>query len=67
MTRVSFGLPVPIAAVLLIPVTAARFQKKDVPAAVLAGVYVNGVLLQIADGVNVLVNTGDGFTVTTTL
>ena len=35
LTNVSFILPVPVAAVLLIPVTAARLQANVVPAVVL--------------------------------
>ena len=67
MISISDGFPVPAAAGLLIPGIAARFQVKIVPVVVLAGVYENRVLLQIAGGVWELVRTGTGFNVTTTL
>ena len=66
MISVSFGLPVPEAAGLLIPATAALDHAKVVPAVPLVGVYENTVLLQIAGGVNELVSVGAGFTFTTT-
>jgi hypothetical protein len=59
----SFGLSVPEAAGLLIPVTALRTQLKVVPEVALVGLYENSVLLQIPGGVNVLLRDGDGFTV----
>ena len=63
----SFGFPVPDAAALLIPATAALVQLKVVPAVLLVGEYENIVLLQIAGGVSELVSSGVGLTVTTTL
>jgi hypothetical protein len=67
LINVSFGLPDPEAAGLLIPATAARFQANVVPATPLVGLYENIVLLQIAGGVKVLVSVGLGLTTTTTL
>ena len=66
MIRVSFGFPVPVAARLLIPATAGRFQLKVVPPVALAGEYEKTVLLHIAGGVSELVSVGLGLTVTTT-
>lgn len=60
---VSFGLPVPEAAGLLMPATMALDQLKVVPATLLVGVYENTVLLHIAGGVSVLVKVAVGYTV----
>jgi hypothetical protein len=60
-------LPVPFAARLLMPGTIALLQLNVVFAVLLVGVYAKVVLLQIAGGVSVLVSSGVGLTVTTTL
>jgi hypothetical protein len=57
----------PLEANSLIPTTAARVQLKVDPVVALVAVYVKLSPLQIALGVNVLLRTGSGFTVTTTL
>jgi hypothetical protein len=49
--------------VLLIPVTADLDQVKVAPGVALVGVYVNGVPLQTAGGVSVLLKVGRGKTV----
>ena len=67
LISISFGLPVPEEAGLLIPAITARVHAKVIPVVPLAGLYENRVLLQIAGGVSVLVSAGVGFTVTTTL
>ena len=67
LIRVSFGLPVPDVAGLLIPAMAARDHAKVTPAVPLVGLYENTVLLHIAGGVSELVREGIGFTTTTTL
>ena len=66
MINVSFGSSLPDAAGLLIPATKALVQANVVPVVPLVGVYENTVLLQMAEGVRVLVRTGEGLTVTTT-
>ena len=66
MINVSFGLPDPEAAGLLIPATKALFHAKVVPATALLGLYEKRVFVQIAAGVSVLVSVGIGFTITTT-
>ena len=66
LTSVSLGSPVPEAAGLLMPATAALVQLKTVPAVPLVGVYENSELLHIPGGVSVLVSVGPGLTVTTT-
>ena len=59
-------LPVPFAAALLIPVTAARLQVNVVPGVVLVGVYVNAVpLVAVAD--KLLDKTGIAFGAATPL
>ena len=67
LIRISPGSPVPEAAGLLIPATAARVQANVTPVVPLVGVYENNVLLQMAGGVNELVSKGIGLTFTTTL
>ena len=67
LINVSFGLPDPEVAGLLIPATAALFHANVVPATPLVGLYENNVLLHIAGGVNELVSVGIGLTTTTTL
>ena len=47
LTNVSLMLPVPLAAALLIPVTAARLQANVVPVVALVAVYVNAVPLVV--------------------
>ena len=59
-TNVSFMLPVPLAAALLTPVTAARLQANVVPDVVLVAVYVKPVPL-VAVAVKLLERTGIGF------
>ena len=63
MVSVSLTLAVPLDAGSVIPATNARLQANVAPAVALVAVYVNGVPLQIAAGDNVLLNTGEGFTV----
>ena len=60
LMSVSFGLEDcgVVTAALLMPATAARVHVKLAPLEDEAGVYVNDVLLQTADGVNELLNTG---------
>ena len=65
--RVSFGLPAPAPAALLIPATTARVHAKLVPEVPLVGVYENRELLQMAGASNKLVNAGIGFTTTSLL
>jgi hypothetical protein len=67
LKSVSAGSPVPVEAGLLISVIAALFQLNWTPVVELVGVYENGVLLQIAGGVRVLVSMGCGFTTTVTV
>ena len=57
---VSAILPDPLAAALLIPLTAARLQVNVVPLTELAGVYVNDTPV-LALPVKLLVNAGVGF------
>jgi len=64
--RISFGLPVPEAVRLLIPLTAGLFHENTVPGVRLVGMYEKSALLQIGEGVRTLVSTGIGFTVTET-
>jgi len=52
---------------LLIPETVALVQANVDPDVALVAVYPNVEPLQVAAGVSVLLNTGDGFTGTTTL
>jgi hypothetical protein len=68
LINVSFGLLLwaTVTAALLIPATAALVHVKVAPLVLLVGEYVNDVLLQIAVGVNVLLNVGVGYTVTVT-
>ena len=66
LIRVSLILSIPIARGLLIPITTARLQAKEVPTVTLVGVYENNVLLHIAGGVSELDRFGVGLTVTTT-
>ena len=49
------------------PAILSLVQEKIVPGVLLVGVYVKGVLLQIADKVRGLLNTGIGFTTTDNL
>lgn len=56
--------PVPLAAALLMPLTAARLHANVVPEVLLAAVYANGAPL-VADDVKLLDNCGIGFTVNT--
>ena len=56
--------PVPLFAVLLMPVTAERFQANVVPEVLLVGVYVKAVPL-VADAVKALDSCGIAFTVKT--
>ena len=67
LISVSFTLPVPEAAGLLMPATAARVQEKVVAGVPLVGIYENIVLLQMAGGERLDERNGTGFTVTTTL
>ena len=67
LINVSFGLPAPEAAALLIPAISDLLHVKTAPEVLLFGTYENKVLLQISAGVRVLVNAGIGFTTTTTL
>ena len=57
---------VPMLDAWLMPATAALLHAKLADGVALVGVYVNVPALQIAAGVNVLLNTGVGFTVSTT-
>jgi hypothetical protein len=66
-TNISPGSPVPLAAALLMPVTAARLQANVVPVVRLAGVYEKRVLLQIAGGFAELLRVGLGFTANNTV
>ncbi len=59
-TNVSFILPVPFVAALLIPVTAALLQANVVPEVVLVAVYVNALPLVVV-AVKLLDRTGIGF------
>ena len=63
---VSLGFPVPEAAALLIPGTAALVHGKLMPFVALVGLYENKVLLQMDGGVSVLLKVGVGVTTTTT-
>jgi hypothetical protein len=56
----------PLEADSLMPATTARDQLKVDPEVALVAVYVKVSPLQIGPGVNVLLSTGSGFTVTTT-
>jgi hypothetical protein len=67
LISVSFGLPVPDEAGLLIPAIKALVHAKIVPPVPLVGEYENTVLLHIAGGVRELVSVGVGLTATTTL
>ena len=50
LNNVSFTLPVPLAATLLIPATAARVQLNAVPGVILAAIYLTAVpLVAFAD------------------
>jgi hypothetical protein len=60
LNKVSLGFPVPDAAALLMPATAALLQLNVVPGVELAGIYEKTVLLHIAPGVSVLDNLGEG-------
>jgi len=64
LTNVSLMFPVPLAAALLTPLTAARLHANVVPEVLLAAVYVNGAPL-VADDVKPLDNCGIAFTVNT--
>ena len=63
----SLTMVVPLAAAWLMPATTALVHEKVDPAVALVAVYPKAVPLQIAAGVNVLLNTGIGLTVTVTL
>lgn len=67
LVSISFGPPAPFPASLLIPATTALVQSNVAPGVVLAGVYINVEPLQIAGGVKLLLKTGRGLTLTTTL
>ena len=63
----SFTSPVPLASGSAIPATAALDQLKVELGVALSAVYANVAPLQIADGVRVLLNNGNGLTVRVTL
>ena len=67
LINVSFGLPVPLLAGLLIPSMDALLQLKLVSGVTLVGTYENTVLLHIAGGICELESVTTGFTTTSTL
>jgi len=65
-SNTSLTFPVPLPAVLLIPVTAALVQANVDPEVALVAVYANVAPLHTAAGVSVLLNAELGFTATVT-
>jgi hypothetical protein len=63
LVSVSFTLPIPVVPIGEIPTTVTLDQVNATFAVALVGVYKNGWILHIAAGVNVLLNVGNGLTV----
>jgi hypothetical protein len=63
LVSVSFTLPIPVVPVGVIPTTVALVQVNATFAVALVAVYINGWILHIAAGVKVLLNVGNGLTV----